>query len=89
MGYNGSTFTWWNGRTDEACIFKRLDTVLSNQELMAEHPNIQVKHLIKKGSDRSPLEVQCSQSTEVIQKPFKFLNFWIKHDEFLEVVMNN
>lgn len=48
MGYNGGTFTWWNGRTDKACIFKRLDRVLSNQEIMDEYPNIQVKHLIKR-----------------------------------------
>ncbi|KAH0685786.1 hypothetical protein KY285_016345 [Solanum tuberosum] len=26
--FNGSSFTWWNGRADEECIFKRLDRIL-------------------------------------------------------------
>ncbi|KAG5599847.1 hypothetical protein H5410_031217 [Solanum commersonii] len=26
----GSKFTWWNGRIEEACIFKRLNRVLVN-----------------------------------------------------------
>jgi len=32
-GFKGSKYTWWNGRTDEDCIFKRLDRVLSNDLL--------------------------------------------------------
>ncbi|XP_060194983.1 uncharacterized protein LOC132624181 [Lycium barbarum] len=28
VGFNGSKFTWWNGRTEEDCIFKRLDRML-------------------------------------------------------------
>ncbi|KAG5626762.1 hypothetical protein H5410_011980 [Solanum commersonii] len=32
--YTGSPFTWWNGRVDEGCIFKRLDRVAVNQLLL-------------------------------------------------------
>nr|XP_009629929.1 uncharacterized protein LOC104119987 [Nicotiana tomentosiformis] len=28
--YKGSPFTWWNGRTNDACIFKRLDGILTS-----------------------------------------------------------
>ncbi|XP_055804681.1 uncharacterized protein LOC129873581 [Solanum dulcamara] len=86
MGYIGSTYTWWNGRTDDACIFKKLDRVLTNQKLQDEFPNTSVKHLIKKGSDHSPLEIQCSQTHEEIIRPFRFLNFWTKHAGFLDMV---
>ncbi|KAG5611762.1 hypothetical protein H5410_023043 [Solanum commersonii] len=33
INFSGSPFTWWNGRVDEECIFKRLDRILINQEL--------------------------------------------------------
>ncbi|XP_075111413.1 uncharacterized protein LOC142181784 [Nicotiana tabacum] len=29
-GYKGSPFTWWNGRPNAACVFKRLDRILVN-----------------------------------------------------------
>ncbi|XP_060170581.1 uncharacterized protein LOC132601517 [Lycium barbarum] len=30
VGFTRSKFTWWNGRTEEDCIFKRLDRILVN-----------------------------------------------------------
>ncbi|XP_009606568.1 uncharacterized protein [Nicotiana tomentosiformis] len=30
-GYKGSLFTWWNGRSNSECIFKRLDRIFVNQ----------------------------------------------------------
>ncbi|KAG5571324.1 hypothetical protein H5410_061090 [Solanum commersonii] len=30
----GNSFTWWNGRVNEECIFKRLDRVIVNQALL-------------------------------------------------------
>ncbi|KAH0696000.1 hypothetical protein KY289_013482 [Solanum tuberosum] len=29
--FSGSKYTWWNGQTEEECIFKRLDRNLVNQ----------------------------------------------------------
>ncbi|KAL3363180.1 hypothetical protein AABB24_012466 [Solanum stoloniferum] len=86
LGYIGSTYTWWNGRSEDACIFKRLDRILGNQRLMNLFPTMKIKHLIKKGSDHSPLVLECSQNTEEIIKPFKFLNFWAKHSSFEKLV---
>jgi len=42
-----SKFTWWNGRIEEGCIFKRLDRVLVNQEFLDLLPSSSVQHLIR------------------------------------------
>ncbi|KAG5611037.1 hypothetical protein H5410_022318 [Solanum commersonii] len=41
LGYSGSIYTWWNERTYEACIIKRLDRVLSNQQFLNKFLSIQ------------------------------------------------
>ncbi|XP_060210493.1 uncharacterized protein LOC132637420 [Lycium barbarum] len=89
LGYIGSTFTWWNGRSDAATIFKRLDRILSNQKMIDQAPQMTVTHLIKKRLRPSPLELQIRQETARIIKPFKFLNFWIHHATFNQVVFEN
>ncbi|XP_060210739.1 uncharacterized protein LOC132637704 [Lycium barbarum] len=61
LGYVGSTYTWWNGRAEEARIFKRLDRM--------------VIHLIKKGSDHSSLELECSTTAEEIIKQHWRIDF--------------
>lgn len=89
MGYEGSTFTWWNGRHNKATIFKRLDRFMCNQEMRNLFSQIKVKHLIKKGSDHSLLQLELENNQELIIKPFRFLNFWVKHPNFREVVEEN
>ncbi|XP_019251178.1 PREDICTED: uncharacterized protein LOC109230104 [Nicotiana attenuata] len=69
MGFKGSIFTWWNGRSEDDCIFKRLDRCLRNMELQQTFP--------------------CDIETSPIKKPFRFLNFWTKHDSFKSVVKEN
>ncbi|XP_059285202.1 uncharacterized protein LOC132038567 [Lycium ferocissimum] len=86
LGYVGSTYTWWNGRDEEACIFKKLDRMVCNDKLLDVMPTMKVTHLIKKGSNHSPLELEFSTTTEVIIKPFKFLNFWVQHESFHKVI---
>lgn len=51
LGFKGSIYTWWNGRSDTTCIFKRLDRCLGNQALQISFPNLEVEHLIIQGSD--------------------------------------
>ncbi|KAG5583445.1 hypothetical protein H5410_054072 [Solanum commersonii] len=81
---SGSKFTWWNGRIDGECIFKKLDRVLCNQEFEQILPTSKVHHLIRQGSDHAPLHFICN-SEESIIRPFKFLNFWTKHPKFRKV----
>ncbi|XP_059290702.1 uncharacterized protein LOC132044231 [Lycium ferocissimum] len=47
---------------------------------------IEVNHLIRNGSDHAPLLISYSGSTIPIKKPFKFLNFWVKNETFLDLV---
>ncbi|PHU24658.1 Protein TRIGALACTOSYLDIACYLGLYCEROL 1, chloroplastic [Capsicum chinense] len=62
-GFKGSKFTWWNGRTDDDCIFKRIDRVLCNEKIQELFPKIEVEHLIRSGFDHAPMLIACS--TEV------------------------
>ncbi|XP_059311003.1 uncharacterized protein LOC132062446 [Lycium ferocissimum] len=73
LGYKGSIFTWWNGRGAEDYVFKRLDRCLGNFEFQ----------------QHSPLLLECKQQVQQFKKSFKFLNFWTKHETFLEVVKEN
>lgn len=48
--------------------------------------NYELHHLIGHGTDHAPLHVTKSTSQEHVVKPFRFLNFWIKHKNFQDVV---
>ncbi|XP_016549177.2 uncharacterized protein LOC107848993 [Capsicum annuum] len=89
LGFKGSIFTWWNGRLDDACIFKRLDRCLGNFEFQQMFLGCDVTHLIRFGSDHSLLLLKCKVDSSQIKKSFKFLNFWITHESFLDVVHQN
>ncbi|XP_070022653.1 uncharacterized protein [Nicotiana sylvestris] len=89
LGFKGSVYTWWNGRGEDDCIFKRLNRCLGNLELQQKWPNIEVTHLSKTGSDHSPMILKFDPDVAPIKKAFKFLNFWCKHITFKEVVIQN
>ncbi|XP_019241168.1 PREDICTED: uncharacterized protein LOC109221159 [Nicotiana attenuata] len=89
LDFKGSIFTWWNGRAEEDCIFKRLDRCLGNMELQQLWPGLEINHLSKIGSDHSPMHLTYNPSSTCIKKTFRFLNFWIKHESFLDVVKEN
>ncbi|XP_016488047.2 uncharacterized protein LOC107808078 [Nicotiana tabacum] len=86
LSYKGSPFTWWNGRPNEECIFKCLNIFFVNLPFQSLFPNIEVEHLIRTGSDHAPLLMSCGEEAMQFVKPFKFLNFWTKHETFIEVV---
>ncbi|XP_075088531.1 uncharacterized protein LOC142170503 [Nicotiana tabacum] len=89
LGFKGSIFTWWNGKAEEDCIFKRLDRCLANVEFQQTFPGIEVQHLSKTGSDHSPIYLKCDIETPPVKNPFKFLNFWVEHATFKDVVNEN
>ncbi|XP_060211999.1 uncharacterized protein LOC132639578 [Lycium barbarum] len=39
VGFTGSKFTWWNRRTEEDCIFTRLDRIFVNQQVLDIMPS--------------------------------------------------
>ncbi|XP_075099007.1 uncharacterized protein LOC142175900 [Nicotiana tabacum] len=89
LGFKGSIFTWWNGRVEEDCIFKRLDRFLANMEFQQMLPGIEITDLSKIGSDHSPMMLSCNTATEPVKKAFRFLNFWTKYPTFIDVVKEN
>ncbi|XP_019224508.1 PREDICTED: uncharacterized protein LOC109206171 [Nicotiana attenuata] len=79
QGYKGSHFTWWNGRPNTECIFKKLDRIFVNLPFQNMLPTIEVEHLIRTGSEHAPLLMTCGEKTTNFVKPFRFLNLWTKH----------
>lgn len=75
INFSGNPFTWWNGRVDKGCIFKRLDRVVVNQFLLDIYGITGLQHLSRKGSDHAPLLLSCGFSNGHITKPFKFMKF--------------
>ncbi|XP_016488731.1 uncharacterized protein LOC107808707 [Nicotiana tabacum] len=63
LGYKESPFTWWNGRPNAECIFKRLDRILVNLPFQNLFPSIEMEHLIRTGSDHAPLLIICGENT--------------------------
>ncbi|KAH0679394.1 hypothetical protein KY284_020479 [Solanum tuberosum] len=86
MHFSGSKYTWWNGRIEKACIFKRLDRILVNQEFTEVFPSFEVQHLIRQGSDHAPLHMIYNTQEEPSIKPLRFLNFLSKHHQFKKIV---
>ncbi|XP_075108851.1 uncharacterized protein LOC142180698 [Nicotiana tabacum] len=89
LGFKGSIFTWWNGRSEEDCIFKRSDRCFGNLELQQTFPGLEVTHLSKIGSDHCQMLLKYDIETPPIKKSFRFLNFWTKHETFKNVVKEN
>ncbi|XP_075099042.1 uncharacterized protein LOC142175932 [Nicotiana tabacum] len=72
-------------RPNAECIFKRLDRIFVNHPFHNRFTNIEVEHLIRTGFDHAPLLMSCGEEAMQFVKPFKFLNFWTKHEAFKEV----
>ncbi|XP_070040903.1 uncharacterized protein [Nicotiana tomentosiformis] len=89
LEFKGSIYTGWNGRTDDACIFKRLNRCLSNLEFQQMLSGLEITHLSKTSSDHCPLLITCDTNAAPIKKSFRFLKFWLKHETFQEVVKEN
>lgn len=86
VGFKDSPFICWNGKMDKECIFERLDRVLVNQHLQDTLGYTEVEHLSRIGSDHAPLLVSLGGQNSVVKKPFRFLQFWMEHKDFLRIV---
>lgn len=89
LSFKESIYTWWNGRTDDDYIFKRLDRCLANLEFQQMWRGLEITHLSKTGSDHCPLLISCDPNAASIKKSFRFLKFWLKHETFQDVVREN
>ncbi|KAL2532641.1 Uncharacterized protein Adt_05992 [Abeliophyllum distichum] len=80
-GYSGSQYPWTNGR-----VWKRLDRVLINPAVGSSCSRFSVRHLNRSTSDHSPLLIQWSSDDDLGPRPFRFLNVWSRHHDFLSFV---
>ncbi|KAK6784430.1 hypothetical protein RDI58_017885 [Solanum bulbocastanum] len=81
--FSGSVYTWWSGRIEEECIFKRLDRVFGNEKFHQEFTRSEVQHLIREGFDHASLHVICKTLNYIVGKPFRE-NVWPSHYQMLE-----
>ncbi|XP_075074951.1 uncharacterized protein LOC142162598 [Nicotiana tabacum] len=87
-GFTGNIFTWCNNRDAPNTIWKRLDRFLHNCEWFDLYSRTTITHLARAYSDHSPPLIQFGNGNESNIKYFKFLNLWIEHAEFQDVVKN-
>ncbi|XP_022863434.1 uncharacterized protein LOC111383549, partial [Olea europaea var. sylvestris] len=80
-GFLGNRYTWTNGR-----VRKRLDRVLINSSAAAFCRQLTVKYLNRTSSDHSLLLLQWTSDDDLGPRPFRFLNVWTKHHDFLAFV---
>lgn len=73
LGFKGTIYTWWNGRTDDDCTFKRLDRCSTNMEFQQMWLGLDVTQLSKTGSDHCPMVLSCDLNTVPIKRLLSFL----------------
>ncbi|WMV33526.1 hypothetical protein MTR67_026911 [Solanum verrucosum] len=89
INVKSSPFTWWNGKIDGECIFKKLDRIMVNQSFIDFSGNIEMEHLERTGSDHAPILLTCGGQSSYVRKPFRFLKFWVEKEGFLETVTDS
>ncbi|GAV79555.1 hypothetical protein CFOL_v3_23020 [Cephalotus follicularis] len=79
-------FTWNNMRSGTVAISKKLDRALGNWQWFKLFGD-SYAHTYNPGIlDHSPLSIQLMQQVQSSGRPFKFLNFWADHLDFLNIV---
>lgn len=86
IGYSGCPYTWCNGCPPEKRIWKKLDRVLVNQDWLNLFETTSINHLIRTGSDHSPLFITAVNNPKTYPKYFRFLDLWTEEEEFQAVV---
>ncbi|KAK4706279.1 hypothetical protein R3W88_034163 [Solanum pinnatisectum] len=69
VGFKGSPFSWWNGRIDDHCVFKRLDRYLMNQVGLGHFGLVEFEYLARIGSDHAPMLLTCCLKTDATRRP--------------------
>ncbi|XP_059277797.1 uncharacterized protein LOC132031975 [Lycium ferocissimum] len=85
-GYFGTKYTWCNDRGFPKTIWKRLDRVLINTEWANELRETTVQHLARVSLDHAPLFITLSKPKISGPRYFKFLEFWVEHQDFKTIV---
>ena len=83
LGFKGRPFTWqWNK------VQERLDCAVANVEWRMKFPEASVRHLPKLKFDHDPILISTMNNitSNVRDKPFRFLGDWLLHKGFVNMV---
>lgn len=86
MEYKGCCFTWTNGQKEDGFVRERLDRAVCNVSFRNEFPIATVIHVEMLRSDHSLLVVDLFHKDSRRKKRFRFESYWVKHEEFNDVV---
>ncbi|VFQ90805.1 unnamed protein product [Cuscuta campestris] len=79
----------WSGTRSHGKTWRRLDRVLVNLAFQSAFPNFFTHHLPKACSDHKVVLFSCHSSQDRGPSSFRFLNAWIHHNQFLQVVKDS
>ncbi|GAV62978.1 hypothetical protein CFOL_v3_06500 [Cephalotus follicularis] len=83
---SGLFYTWRNMRSGAGAISKKLNRAMGKWHWFNSMGDTYA-HFHPPGiSDHSPITIQMRRIQQYRGRPFKFLNFWAKNEEFLQVV---
>ncbi|KAL7181457.1 hypothetical protein ACSBR1_040363 [Camellia fascicularis] len=86
LSYGGCQFTWANKRSRGDYIATKIDKALVNEPWLDHFPSSTAMFLPSGLSDHSPIVVTVSDKVLSFKNPFKYFDFWAKHEEFLPKV---
>lgn len=66
-----------------------MDRVQCNEKIQDLFSILEVEHLFRSGSDPTPLKIYFSIEKENIQKPFRFLNMWLREQACVDEIKDN
>ncbi|VFQ89164.1 unnamed protein product [Cuscuta campestris] len=75
---SGGHFSW-SGKRSNGKLWRRLDHVFSNQQMLDRTSSLQLSMLSKGASDHRPFLLDLSLDTYSGPKPFRFLDLWVSH----------
>jgi hypothetical protein len=82
---NGNKFTWTNKQSSP--LLKRLDWMFASASWLANYPSSSVSSLSRDISDHSPCLIHIS--TDIPKaRIFIFENYWLLHDDFMQVMQH-
>lgn len=84
----GSDYTWANGRSGAQYTEKRLDRVISNQDMLNTCSSISCSTLTRVRSDHFPLLLEVKFQDIRYISNFKFLKMWSHHQDCSNFINN-
>lgn len=85
-GYPGDSFIWSDNRDHPNIIWKRLDRLSYNVEWFNLFGRTTITHISRACSGHASFLIDYGPSETDYIKYFKFLNMWVEHDKYREVI---